>query len=304
VETVIDLKPLIDLPEGIAIDQSGTIFISNRRLKGDLRVSEVLQITPDNRISVLVTLDPAVPNGAAGVTGLAVGSHGEVYAALASSHPETHGVWRIGRGGSAERLAGSQQIAFPNALAFDARGNLYVTDTQGGAVWRFPPQGEGNLWIRHELLAPGAFGLGANGIAFVPPNQLFVANTDRALIARIPIEPGGRPGKPKVAAKSFELLTIDGLAADAHGNLHAVIALSEVLGIAPLVRVNPETGEIKSESAEVGRFDFPTSLTFGAGTRDPKSIYVVNSGLFPEDRPDAAPGVVRVGLPSPGLSVR
>ena len=301
VQTVVDLRPLIDMPEGIALDQSGNIFISNRRnssnrVNPDLRVCEILQISPDHTVSVLATLDPGARNSAtSGTTGLAVGPHGEVYAALVSFHPGTHGVWRIRRNGEAERLAASEKMLFPNALAFDAVGNLYVTDSQGGAVWRFPPQGAGKLWIRHELLAP-LFALGANGIAFVAPNHLFVANTDRTLIARIPIEPGGGPGKPKVVAKSPELLTIDGLAADAHGDLHAVIVLAAVFGVAPLVRVNPETGEISAETAEVNRFDFPTSLAFRPGSQDPSSVYVVNSGIFPEGRPEAAPGVVRVGL--------
>ena len=51
------------------------------------------------------------------------------------------------------------------------------------------------------------------------------------------------------------------------------------------------------------RFDFPTSLAFGTGRRDRKSVYVVNGGLFPEDRPEAAPGIVRVGVGVPGAPI-
>jgi sugar lactone lactonase YvrE len=296
VKTVFDLRPLIDMPEGIAIDHSGNILISNRRrLNGDLRICEVLQLTPDNRLSVLATLDPGVRNDAVtGTAGLVIGPQGEVYAALVSHHPATHGVWRIIRGHTPERLVGSQEILLPNALAFDAEGNLYVTDSQDGAVWRFPRSGQGHRWIRHELLSGP--NLGANGIAFVPPNQLFVANTDRALIARILIEPDGSPSKPKVVAQGFELLTIDGLAADAQGMLHAVIVIGEVLGVAPLVQVNPETGEIQASATNTEGFDFPTSLTIGAGTRDTNSVYIVNAGLFPEGRSNARPGIVRVAL--------
>jgi sugar lactone lactonase YvrE len=193
----------------------------------------------------------------------------------------------------------------PNALAFDAGGNLYVSDSEDGTVWRFPPTGLGTLWIRHTLLAPDpSFGVGANGIAFVPPRSLYVANTDQGLIARIPIQDNGQPGEPEVVAASFELLTVDGLAADVHGDLHAVIAGAALFGTAPLVQVDPESGEVTPSTSDADSFDFPTSLAFGGGPRDHRSVYVVNAGLFPEDRPDAAPGIVRVGVNVPGLPAR
>ena len=68
VETVMTLRPLIDMPEGIAIDRRGTIFVGNRRLENDTRVSEILEIGRDGATSVFATLDPAVAdNFAAGV---------------------------------------------------------------------------------------------------------------------------------------------------------------------------------------------------------------------------------------------
>jgi len=189
----------------------------------------------------------------------------------------------------------------PNAIAFDDRGNAYVTDSADGTIWRFPGTGRGKLWIRHTLLAPDPhFGIGANGITFVPPRDLFVANTDLGLIARVRIKQDGNPGKTEIVAAGIELLTVDGLVADARGHLHAVIAAAPAFGSASLVHVNPETGKIKSSTIHEGRFDFPTSLVFGRGPRDHKSVYVVNSGLYPEGRPEAAPGVIRVGVGIPG----
>ncbi len=194
-------------------------------------------------------------------------------------------------------------MVLPDGLTFDARGHLYVTDAVDGTIWRFPRSGLGALWLRHDLLAASP-ALGANGIAFVPPRPLFVANTDQALIARVPIETDGAPGEPNIAAQGFELLVIDGLAADVRGNLHAVMPLANVLGISPLPAVNSKTGNIVSSTDQADRFDFPTSLAFGRGPLDHKSVYVVNSGIFPEDRPEAAPGVIRVGLGVPGAPAR
>lgn len=302
VKSVLALRPLIDLPEGIAIDHRGHIFVSNRRLENDTRVSEILEIALDRTVTVFATLDPAVVDEiGAGVLGLAFDSKGDLYAALASFNPRTHGVWRIRRRGEAERLPGSRNMIQPNAITFDTRGNTYVTDSADGTIWRFPGTGRGKLWIRHALLAPDPnFGIGANGITFVPPRDLFVANTDLGLIAKIKIKQDGNPGRPGVVASGIELLTVDGLVADARGHLHTVIAAAPAFGTASLVDVNPETGKIKSSTTHESRFDFPTSLVFGRGPRDHNSVYVVNSGLYPEGRPEAAPGVIRVGVGVPG----
>ena len=296
VSQVLSLRPLIDTAEGIAIDRRGHIFVSNRRLENHVRVCEILERALDGTVRVFATLDPAVADYfPAGITGLAFDAQDNLYAALPSFNPATHGVWRIGRNGVAKRLAGSKRMLFLNALAFDSRGNLYVTDSIDGAVWRFPPGGIGRPWARHPLLAPEGL-IGANGIAFVPPDNLYIANTDRALIARIRIRPDGRPAVPQIAASGFELLGIDGLTADAHGTLYAAIVVSKVLGTAPLVMVDPKTGKITSSTAPASAFDLPTSPAVGRGPLDHKSVFIVNSGLFPEERVEAAPGVVQVGV--------
>jgi sugar lactone lactonase YvrE len=297
-EIVLPLQPLVDVVEGIAVDHHGNVYVSDSRLENDHRVSEILKLAPGGTVSLLATLDPH--NG--GVAGLVVNPRGEVFATLISEDARTHGIWRVEPEGSSSRLPGSAQMTAPNALAFDAQGNLYATDSITGSVWRFPRGGRGALWLRDDLLAGFPEGpIGANGIAFVPPASLYVANTNFGWIVRIPIEPGGRAGRAKVIAMGSELLIVDGLAADAHGGLHAAIAGASITGSAPLVDVDPRTGAITPSTDNRSQFDFPTSLAFGAGPLDHKSVYVVNSGFFPEDRPEAAPGIVRVGIGVPGL---
>jgi sugar lactone lactonase YvrE len=298
-------------PEGIAIDRQGHLYVSLRGvLAGGVRSSSVVKIDPqEGTLEVLVTLDEDVPLGLEGALGVVVDSKGDVYVALVSGDPTTHGVWRIDPDGSAMRLPGSETIAFPNALTFDARGNLYVTNTVLGEVWRFPNgEGPGEVWIQDPALAdPGnpllPAPIGANGIAFAPPRTLYVANTEGALLAEIPIEPDGSPGALRVVAQGFDLLTIDGIAVDVNGDVYAVIAGAQVLGNDPLVRIDPGTGEVVSLTNELAAFDTPTSLAFGTGGKtDRKSVYVVNAalrgGLIPQG---SGPGIVQVGVGEPGL---
>jgi sugar lactone lactonase YvrE len=303
-------------PEGIAIDPRGTIYVGNRRDDGEHVVSELLVIAPEGSVStlaVLAELETEDPGGS-GVLGLAVDPGGNVYAALVTFDPATHGVWRIGRKGWEQaRLPGSEQIVFPNALAFDPRGNLYVTDSIGGAVWRFPAGADppGELWSQDELLEPAPddpFGFpapGANGIGFHPPDTLYVANTEKGLIVRVPIDlADGSAGRPTLVASGPELLSVDGLAVNALGGIHAVIAGHAVLGTSPLVNVDPTTGTTTSSVAASGfdEFDIPLSLAFGRGTRDRKSVYVTNGDL-PGLPPEAhKPGVVQVNVGVPGFS--
>ena len=112
---VFDYEPP-DLPEGIAIDKTGNIFVSLANQ------SELRKIAPDGTESLLATL----PTGGFGLLGLAVDAPGNVYAGLATADGVTNGVYRISPDGTAVRLPGTEAIFIPNALVFDKQGNLYV----------------------------------------------------------------------------------------------------------------------------------------------------------------------------------
>ncbi|MFQ5569996.1 MAG: SMP-30/gluconolactonase/LRE family protein [Rhodothermales bacterium] len=307
-ETILSM-PAGESLEGIALDKRGTIYVGNRRNDETGRISEILRITPDGVVSVFATLPTAAPE-AIGVLGLVTDASGNVYAAHVTQDPATHGVYRINSTGSVvERLAGSEALIFPNALTFDARGTLYATDSFGGAVWRYGRGGTFTRWSQNGLLAAvpveGApFPIpGANGIAFFPPNTLYVANTSQFSISRIRIAPDGSAGDAEVVAQGLDLFSIDGIAVDVHENVYGVLAASNaeetgtpINPVPPLVKVNTRSGGVTAVLQDMSAFDAPTSLAFGRGRSDQQSLFIANSALFGPLTNGPGAGVVQMGV--------
>jgi sugar lactone lactonase YvrE len=204
----------------------------------------------------------------------------------------------VGRDGSAERIPGTEAILFPNDLTFDKRGNLYVTDAAGGAVWRIGGSGSVELWADHPLLqGTGDLGLGfpygANGIAF-SHGRVIVANTERGMLVAIPIEPAGDAGEPTVLAESRALIGVDGIAFDVHGNVYAAVNGQNTLVAARI------DGSIDVLATATDGLNQPSTVAFGTGMRDNQTLFFVNFAVF---SPAPTPGVleVRVGVPGQPL---
>lgn len=304
-------------PEGIAVDRRGNVWVS---LASSATIARISRQGEVERVAVL---DPALFPQAQGALGLAVDAPGNVYAALVSFNPATHGVWRLTptrRGIHAtdvlkERLPGSEKITFPNSLAFDRRGNLYVTDSVAGAIWKFPADGTAPVgpWLQHGLLeglastleegdpTPGN-PIGANGIVF-RQGELFVANTDKGLIVRVGVELDGSPGTVEALPPHPFLFALDGIAMDVRGDLWVLSA-----GFSLLLRVSPDRDQVEVRATAAGGLDEPTSLAFGTGRGNRKSVFIANRDVLPGvvfDGEDFVPGgigqsVVKVDVGVPG----
>lgn len=276
-----------ELPEGIAVDKRGNLYVSLSPL------GQLWKIRPDGTESILLDL------GEGGAGGLAVDAPGNVYMTHFSFNPATQGVYRVTKDGVSERLPGTAAMVFPNALAFDKQGNLYVTDSAFGAIWRIPQGGSAQLWLQHSLLEglgeiPGYPPIGANGIAYRQGN-LYVANTEKGLIVQIPILTGGNAGEPQIIAQGPELYGLDGIALDVHGHIYAVLVLQS-----KLVQIDPVDGDVTELLTVDDNLDEPASLAFGTGKGNRQSVFVTNYAVIP---PEAGygPAVLKVDLGVPGL---
>jgi sugar lactone lactonase YvrE len=130
VTTVATFDPIqSQLPEGVAVDKQGNIYV------GFYPSGQILKITPDRKQSIFATLDVS-GNVGGGLVGFAFDNDGDLYVCDASGKPATHGIWKVDRNGATSRIAALDPTGFPNDLVFDKDGNLYVTDSYLGEIWK------------------------------------------------------------------------------------------------------------------------------------------------------------------------
>ena len=295
------------LPEGIAVDKRGNIFISIAplgqlwRVRAGSRVPEVFGAVPG--------IDGAA--GDVGLLGLEVDAHGNVYAGASSSNPEANGVWKFDhKTGAASKIAGSEAIGFPNDVTFDKRGNLYITDSALGAIWRVPLHGALELWLAGDehLAGTGILNLGvpvgANGIEY-RRGVLYVANTEKALVVKVPVAKGGHPG-PSSVFVSYPFIEVapgvllpaapDGLAFDVFGNLYVA-----QINISTITKVTP-SGEV-SVVLEGDPLDWPSSIAFGTRHAQRRTLFAVNFSIgegFGDTVERMGPGLVAIRVGAKG----
>ena len=184
-----------DLPEGIAVSPRGNLYAG-------MNVSGVIyKIDRHGKVTAIADMVENCDDGNA--LGLAVDRDETVYVCVWGYFvPELNGLWRIRSGGEKELIMpvpGKYWGSIPNAMTFDQEGNIYVTDSGAGAVWRLGKDGEQGLWAQDPLLLGDRFG--ANGVTY-RDHSLWVLNTDRGRIVRIPIERDGSPGQAETFVES------------------------------------------------------------------------------------------------------
>lgn len=293
-----------ELPEGLVIDKAGNVFVSVGWpfwFQPGEPFGEIWKIGPDGGITVM----DAFPDGP-GAAGLAVSPSGVLYYAYPNPpDPSTNGVYRLDGEGERERLPGSESILLANGLALNKQGDLYVSDSLMGAVWLIPADGDpAEVWIQHELLAgcDPNFPLGANGVALWK-DSLYVASTEKGLIARVPILEDGTAGEPAIVAGNTEcdpddeLDGPDGIALDVHGNIYVLLVLQH-----KLLRIDPDDGSVTVLLTEEDGLFNPASIAFGTGKGDREYVFMSNFALLEPGPPNnLGAGVLKYNVGVPGL---
>ena len=286
-----------NFPESVRVDKEGNTYVSM------LTTGEVRKIAPDGSQSTLAVLGSG-PTAFPGrrLTGLAIDAPGNVYVAL-NDVPDTRGVWRISRDGTTALIAALPFAGMVNGLAFDARGNLFVSDSLGGRIYKVDRDGLVTAWSIDPFLAgatPTACGRfpagpgGANGLAFDKHGDLFAANTTLGAIVRIPV---ASDGVAQVAsyfvAPTCELWGADGIAFDNRDNLYVAINIQR-----KIVRIDPVGNMETAAAAPDAALSAPSDVAFGTGMGHRKQIFITN--FAPPPLGGGTPGVVTMDVDVPG----
>lgn len=188
-------------------------------------------------------------------------------------------------------------------LAFDKKGNLYVTDANLGVIWRITPHGKPGIWFQSPDLVSFPPGTGPEGVAVGPDHKLYVAVTVRAdhlfsptifrlpmtgtppsadqleVFHEFPFEPGGHPTPwPSPSDIVF----------GKSGKLYATLFSTDEVAV--LDRAGREVHRIASKM-----FDIPLGMTFLGD-----SLLVASSNMLPPDNPTHSQ-ILKIDVGEPGL---
>jgi sugar lactone lactonase YvrE len=205
-------------------------------------------------------------------------------------HPSTHALLIIDNGNarvlSVDPATGGASVfmtvtggAGLNAMTFDRAGNVYVSDSFQGIIWKAGANGgPATPWVTNALLSTsGVPPFGANGLGFNKAGDaLFVANTGNDTIVKIPVS-NGNPGTPSVFVNSVN--GADGLVLDRHDNIWVVANQSdEIVVIDPTGKVIAKLGDFNglTEGGVARGLLFPATPAF---SKDGDDLYVTNLAL-------------------------
>ena len=168
--------------------------------------------------------------------------------------------------------------AGPNVLTFDRLGNVYISDSFGGTIFRTGPAGGAAVaWKTDPLLTTtGVPPFGANGLAFNrAQTSLFVANTGNDSVVQIDVSPGFVAGTAREFTNSVN--GADGLIIDDEDNLWIAANQSdEIVVVDPTGRAIAKLGDFDGLDAKGA----PVNLLFPASlVRHGNFIYVTNLAL-------------------------
>jgi sugar lactone lactonase YvrE len=279
------------LPESITRDHQGNVLLS-------MAVAHtIFKIVPDGQHAAVPVATLPVAAGAFSV-GIKVGRDGDIVACSAAFDPalDASHVWRISSSGAVSDLAHLNANGFPNDLVFDDDGDLFVTDSALGLIYKIDDDGSFRVWLsdprlvgnpQHPLVGSP---FGANGIVFdESERRLYVDNLDFGEIFRVRVDEDGSPGPLELFVSDPQLAGADGLAFDEKGHLYVAVNAQN-----HIAKINRD-GAV-SIVAQGAPLDSPSSLVFGPEREDATTLFISSFAIA--QAIGVAPGVPMPSLDS------
>ena len=273
----LEIATSVSMLEGPTVDAEGNVYFT------DILMQRIMRFSKDGKYSVFRE-NSNIANG------LVIDPQGRLIAAEGSRSPtaerlgiKTGGIPRVTRTdlktGRMEILADKYQgkpLAGPNDVTIDARGRVYVTDSDGGAVYRIDgPQKVARILATPEVQRP-------NGIQISPDDRtLYLVEANGAkdgarMIRAYDLLPDGTVRNMRVLYNFYPGRSADGMSIDTRGNLYAAAGLHATRGTAETLDTKCGVYVI-SPQGKLLKFipipeDYITNTAFGGP--DMKTLYV------------------------------
>ena len=248
--------------EGPAFDPDGNLLFC------DVSGGRVLRLTPDRRLSTVVSLDRLGPGG------IAVHKDGRVFIAAMDIAKGVGAVLAVEPDGSGMRAIVPPEAGhMPNDLVFDARGGFYFTDFRGAST---DPKG-GVYYVSPDFgtVTPVLPRLAmANGVALGPDGKaLWATEFARNLLHRVELA-DATTATPFGTAVAYHFTgpAPDSMRADADGNL--CVAMYGQGRVLVFNRNGIPTGQVLLPGRDEGHNLRSTSMATRPGTDD---LYIVTN---------------------------
>lgn len=263
-------------PEGLTVGADGNVYVTTFGFNQNGAVSgpgQLFVFNPEGRLLRQVSIPGSSPH----LLGLAFHPQTGALLVIDFGHAQVLTVNPVSGGSSVfMTVTGNAGL---NALTFDEAGNVYVSDSFQGIIWKTGPGGgAGTTWVSDPLLSTtGIPPFGANGVEFNhAETTMFVANTGNDTVVQIPVA-NGTPGKPAVFVNSIN--GADGIAIDSHDNLWvAANQGDEIVVVSPSGKLIAKLGDFEG----VDDHGLPHGLLFPASpafSRNGEFLYVTNLAL-------------------------
>ncbi|MBN9413752.1 MAG: autotransporter-associated beta strand repeat-containing protein, partial [Candidatus Paracaedimonas acanthamoebae] len=185
------------VPSGVAVDEGGTVYVS------DTSNHKIRKITPDGQTSLIAgsIVGDTEGIGAAAKfyypSGIAVDEGGTVYVADRNNHKirkiTLDGQTRLIAGsivGDTEGIGAAAKFNFPNGVAVDKVGNIYVADSFNSKIRKITLDGQTSLIAGSTEGYIDGIGVAAKfdspfGVAVDKVGNVYVADTDNNKIRKI-----------------------------------------------------------------------------------------------------------------------
>jgi sugar lactone lactonase YvrE len=268
-------------PEGLAIDTAGNVYTASD-IDG-ATTGTICVFSSAGALTRTISI-PAGPAGVAPLVGMLFEEPHTLFVVDTADGNAPNGrLLKVDTQSNAVTVLASG-FAFPNSIAEDLLGNLYVSDSALGTINRISQDGSHNvLWAASPLFQTSGFPpVGINDLAFDrASSSLYATNTGDSRVLRIPLLHNGNAGTVQIFADGATIDSrqhttdalhgADGLALDVAGNLYvAANQINEIQVLSP-------TGRLIARYSGSGSaaLDFPASLVF-TGSR----LYITNASLF------------------------